>query len=85
MAVDVAEKTKPATPVQESALIRSALAVLLERTGGTMEYTQTEYAAIKAVHGPYVITAKVDKSGPGEPVVRVAIEAAPGKASDPVM
>jgi hypothetical protein len=37
------------------------------------------------VHGPYVITAKVDKSGPGEPVVRVAIEATPGKASDPVM
>jgi hypothetical protein len=81
----MAEKTKAATPTQESALIRSALAVLLERAGGTMEYTQTEYSAVRAAHGPYVITAKVDKSGPGEPVVCVAIEAAPGKATDPVM
>jgi hypothetical protein len=83
--VAMAEKTKAATPEQESALIRSALIVLLERVGGKMEYTQTEFAAVRGAHGAYVVTAKVDRSGPGEPVVRVAIEPAPGKASDPVM
>lgn len=83
--VAMAEKTKAATPKQESALIRSALIVALERAGGTLEFTETEYAAVRAMRGPYVITAKVDRSGPDEPVVRVALEPAPGKASDPIM
>ena len=75
---------KKATPVQSSALINSALAVLLERMGGVMTYTQTEYAGVRAARGEYVITAVVDKSGPGEPVIRVALEASAAKGSMPV-
>jgi cell division protein FtsN len=75
---------KRATPVQSSALISSALAVLLERVGGAMTYTQTEYAAVRAARGEYVITAVVDKSRPGEPLIRVALEASSAKGSMPV-
>jgi hypothetical protein len=66
---------------KESTLIRSALAVLLERMGGDMEYTQSEFAAVRAMRGEYVITGEVDKSGPGEPVIRVKIEADASKDS----
>ena len=65
-------------------LIRSALAVLLEREGGEIEYTQTEYTAVKARHGEYVITGEVDRSGPGEPVIRVKLVPSDTKGSMPV-
>jgi len=55
------------------ALLDAALAVLLERAGGTVELTQSEYLAIKARRGPYQIVGEVDKSGPGEPVIRVTL------------
>jgi hypothetical protein len=38
----------PMPKYDESALFRSALAVLLDKAGGKLEYTQTEYAAIRA-------------------------------------
>ncbi len=59
---------------KESTLIRSALAVLLEPMGGEMTYTQTEYAAVRAARGDYVISGEVDRSGPDEPVIRVKLE-----------
>jgi hypothetical protein len=56
-----------------NALIVSALAVLLDKAGGEMTYTQTEYAAIRARRSDYLVEADVDKSAPGEPVIRVKI------------
>ena len=67
------------------ALLDAALAVALDKLGGELTYTQSEYLAIKARRGPYKLAAAVDKSGPGEPVVRVTLRPAPGKVSDPVM
>jgi hypothetical protein len=55
------------------ALIDAALPLLLDRAGGEIEYTQSEYQAIRARRGPYRISAEVDKSGPGEPVIRVRL------------
>jgi hypothetical protein len=55
-------------------LLDVALAVLVDRAGGSVEYTQSEYEAAKARRGPFQVEAVVDKSGPGEPVVRLAIK-----------
>lgn len=74
-----------ATPKQQSVVVPAALAVLLERAGGVLEFTQSEFAAIMARRGRYVITSIVDRSGPGEPVIRMEIEAAPAKPGDLVM
>jgi hypothetical protein len=75
MLTNVTERPKRRATLQEkeSALIRSALAVLLERQGGEMTYTQSEFAAIVATRGRYVIEAEVDKTGPGEPLIRVKL------------
>lgn len=82
----MAENERRAATIQEkeSTLIRSALAVLLERAGGTMEYTQSEYAAVRASRGEYVITGEVDRSGEGEPVIRVRLVPSAAKGSMPV-
>lgn len=82
----MAKDSKPTATAQEkeSVLIRSALAVMLERQGGTIEYTQTEFAAVKAKHGEYVITGEVDRSGGGEPVIRVRLVESNAKGSMPV-
>lgn len=69
---------------KESALIRSALVVLLERMGGEMAYTQTEYAAARARLGEYLIEGQVDRSGPGEPVIRVKLIPSTARGSMPV-
>jgi hypothetical protein len=69
---------------KESALIRSALAVLLERGGGSMTYTQTEYSAVAAKLGHYSIVGEVDRSLPGEPRIVVKLVQTPGKATGPV-
>jgi hypothetical protein len=58
---------------KDSALITSALAVLIERHGGEITYTQTEFGAVRARRGDYVLTAEVDRSGPGEPVIHVKL------------
>jgi hypothetical protein len=57
-----------------SALISSALAVVLQRAGGELTYTDSEFQAVRAKNGDYVITAHVDRSAPGEPVIRVKLE-----------
>lgn len=69
---------------KESALIRSALAVALERAGGEIAYTQSEFAAVAARHGAYQIEGEVDKSGPGEPIIRVKLRPTTAKGSMPI-
>jgi hypothetical protein len=69
---------------KDSALLLSALAVLLERSGGEMAYTQTEYAAVRAARGEYKIEGEVDRTGPGEPVIRVKLIPGQSKTSMPV-
>lgn len=67
-----------------AAMTTSALAVLLERMGGEMTYTQSEYAAIRAARGEYRIEGEVDRSAPGEPVIRVRIVPSTSEGSMPV-
>ena len=67
------------------ALLDASLAVLVDRAGGAIELTQTEYVSIKARRGPYRIVAMVDKTGPGEPVIRISLKPTRGAPSDPVM
>lgn len=55
----------------ESALFMSALGVLLDKAGGKLRYTQTEYAAIRARRGDYQLQASIDMTGPGEPVIEI--------------
>jgi hypothetical protein len=43
-----------------------------------------EYAAVRAVHGEYVITGEVDRSAPGEPVIRVKLVPDTAHGSMPV-
>ena len=52
----------------------AALTVALDRAGGHLEYTQSEFLAVRAKRGDYVISTTFDKSGPGEPVIRVTLE-----------
>jgi hypothetical protein len=61
------------TQRKQSTLVRSALAVLLERQGGEMTYTQAEYAAIRSARGEYAIGGQVERSEAGEPVIRVKL------------
>jgi hypothetical protein len=66
------------------ALIAAALAVVLER-GGELAFTQSEFAAVRAKNGDYVITTEIDKSAPGEPVIRVKLEPKAGPGKMPVV
>jgi hypothetical protein len=43
-------------------LVSSALAVLIERMGGEITYTQSEFAAIRASRGEYRIEGEADRS-----------------------
>jgi hypothetical protein len=60
---------------RDQALMRSALAVLIERAGGEIEFTLADYRAILAIHGSHRLVGVVDPSGPGAPVIRMRIEA----------
>jgi hypothetical protein len=66
------------------AFFDAALAVAVERAGGELTYTQSEYVAIMARRGSYRIQAEADRGGPGEPTISVRLIPTPGKASDPV-
>jgi hypothetical protein len=52
--------------------------------GGEMTYTQSEYAAIGARRGEYQIEGEVDRSGPGEPAIRVKLAPTNAKGAMPV-
>jgi hypothetical protein len=58
----------------EQAILRSALAVLVQRAGGSIEYTEREFQAVHRLHGAYRIVGDIDNAGPGEPriVLRIA-------------
>ena len=60
---------------RDQALLRSALAVLIERAGGEIEFTLADYRAVLAIHGSHRLVGVVDPSGPGAPVIRMRIEA----------
>lgn len=68
----------------DSSMMRAALAVALERAGGEIEYTQTEFAAVRARLGEYVITGEVDRAAPGEPVIRIRLVLSAAKKTMPV-
>jgi hypothetical protein len=69
---------------KQTALINSALAVLLERMGGEMTYTQSEFSAVQARRGEYAIQGEIDRSGSSEPVIRVTLIPVTSKGSMPV-
>jgi hypothetical protein len=66
-----------------TALVDGALAVLLDRAGGEVRYTQAEHLAITARRGDYRIVAEIDRSQ-NEPAIVVRIIPVSG-SSGPVM
>jgi hypothetical protein len=72
------------TDVWDSSLMRAALAVALERAGGEIEYTQTEFTAVRARLGEYVITGAIDRAAPGEPIIRIRLVPSAAKHWMPV-
>ena len=61
----------------ELAIVRSALAVLIQRAGGSIEYTESEFQGVRDWHGAYRIVGDIDRSGEGEP--RIQLRIAPGR------
>ncbi len=55
--------------------MRSALAVLIDRHGGSIEYTEADFQAVHDRHGAYRIVGDIDSSGPGDP--RILLRIAP--------
>ena len=68
----------------DSPLMRAALVVALERAGGEVEYTQSEFAAVRARLGEYIIADEVDRDTPGEPVIRIRLVPSAAKHSMPI-
>jgi len=64
--------------------MRAALIVALERTGGELEFTQSEFAAVRARLGEYVISGEVDRDVPREPVIRIRLVPSAAKRSMPI-
>jgi hypothetical protein len=76
---------KAGTPKQVSVVITGAMFVALDRAGGTFEFTDVELAEIKARRRGQVISAVVDRSRPGEPIIRLTFEQGTKPTTDPVM
>jgi hypothetical protein len=72
----VPQEVTTVSDVPGRALLDAAFTVLIDRAGGEVELTQSEYHAIKARRGKYVIVGEVDKSGPGESIIRVRLKPA---------
>jgi len=68
--------------VIEQAIVHSALAVLIQRAGGAIEYTETEFQAVHDRHGAYRIVGDIDSSGPGQPRIKLRIDAATTGSQD---
>jgi hypothetical protein len=68
----------------DSPMMRAALIVALERAGGELEYTRSEFLAVRARLGEYVIQGEVDRDRPGEAVVRIRLMPSATKRSMPV-
>lgn len=56
-----------------SSLMPAALVVALERAGGEMAYTQTDFAAARVHLGEHVVVGAVDKSKDDEPVLGIKL------------
>ena len=54
---------------REQTVMRAALAVLIERSGGQIEYTEADYVAVMRSRGPHRLEGVVDRSRPGGPVI----------------
>jgi hypothetical protein len=65
----------------DSSMMRAALAVALDRAGGEIESTQTEFAAVRAKLGEYIITGEVVRATPGEPAIRIRLVPSAAKQS----
>ena len=61
-------KDRPDTKV----LFEGALAVLLQRAGGELRFTESDHRLVEARHGRYKIRADVDRSG-AAPVIVIRI------------
>ena len=57
----------------EQAVLRSALAVLIQRAGGSIEYTEREFQAVHQRNGAYRIVGDIVNSGPSEPRIQLRI------------
>ena len=64
----------------ELAIVRSALAVLIQRAGGSIEYTESEFQGVRDWHGAYRIVGDIDRSGDGEPRIQLRITPRSGTA-----
>jgi hypothetical protein len=85
-AVDVLATTATAgTEVDElsteQTVMRAALAVLIERAGGQIEWTEADYLAVMKDRGPHRLEGVVDPSGPGAPVIRMRLVPRPAAGS----
>lgn len=76
---------KEGTNKQVSVVISGAMFVALDRAGGTFEFTDFELAEVKARRRGQVITAEVDRSNPGPPVIRLTFQQGTTPTSDPIM
>lgn len=68
--------------VIEEAIVHSALAVLIQRAGGAIEYTESEFQGVHDRHGAYRIVGDIDSSGPGQPRIKLRIDAASISSKD---
>lgn len=65
------------------AVLDGALALLLDRAGGEVRFTQEEHLAIQARRGSYLVQGEIDRSkDPPEIVVRIV--PAPATGSMPI-
>ena len=81
----MAEKRVPmGSEKQVSVVTSGALIVAVDRAGGTLEFTDSELAEIRARRPGQVITTTVDRSS-GEPVIRLTFEQGTKPTPDPIM
>jgi hypothetical protein len=68
---------------QREVIFEAALAMALDRLGGSITYTQAEYLAMRARRGGEHIATKIDRNVK-PPTITVMLAPAPVKADDPV-
>ena len=65
-------------------IFEAALAMALDKVGGSITYSLVDYQAMQARRGRVHITTTIDKSV-DPPTITVALSPAPAKAGDSVM
>jgi hypothetical protein len=61
----------------EQTLMRAALAVLIERAGGQVEWTEADFLEVVTRRGPHHLEGVVDSSRPGAPLIRMRLVPTP--------